>query len=225
MAAKIFLFFLALAPLASLAQRIEVKKDVSRIEGEQESGFQVSLDASPEVTGASLSRYLKSHGKVRTSGDYVTVTDPVIGGKKIAGTLYGISTGDEQHATVWIGMPGNGDESHITEELRKLIYDYAVAFYREQIQLQIDESLQALQAVEKKQMRLVNQHKDINNKIDNNKKQKIALEKALVENKVELEDLSKKLESNVRAQDSVAVASGQIKKVVEMHRERQRKVQ
>lgn len=122
-------------------------------------------------------------------------------------------------------MPGNGDESHITEELRKLIYDYAVAFYREQIQLQIDESLQALQAVEKKQMRLVNQHKDINNKIDNNKKQKIALEKALVENKVELEDLSKKLESNVRAQDSVAVASGQIKKVVEMHRERQRKVQ
>src|SRR3546814_4443436 len=64
----------------------------------------------------------------------------------------------------------------------------------------------ALQAVEKKQMRLVNQHKDLSNKIENNKKQKIELEKSLVENKIDFEDLTKKLEGNARAQDSVAVA-------------------
>jgi hypothetical protein len=50
------------------------------------------------------------------------------------------------------------------------------------------------------------------------------LEKSLVDNNVELETLSKKLEQNKKGQDSVAVAGEQIKKVVEMHKESQRRV-
>lgn len=225
MVIKIFFFFFALVPIVCPAQKIEVRKDISRIEGEPESGFQVHLIASREVADASLARFFKGLGKTKSSGDYVTVADPVIHGRKIEGLLYGVCTGDEKKTEVWIGMPGKGDESGISEEIRKLSYDFAVTFEREQIQVQIDESLRALQAVEKKQMRLVNQQRDLDNKITNNKKEKIALEQALVDNKVALEDLTKKLEGNARAQDSVAVASGQIKKVVEMHREKQRKVQ
>jgi len=221
MAVKLFFFFFALAPFACLAQKIEVEKEIYRIEGEQENGFQVGLNAPREVAQTSLSRFLKALGKTKSSGDYITVLDPVIDGKKIPGMLYGLCTGDDKNATVWLGMPGKGESN----DIRKLTYDFAVTFRREQIQVQIDESLRALQAVEKKQMRLVNQHKDLSNKIENNKKQKIELEKSLVENKIDFEDLTKKLEGNARAQDSVAVASGQIKKVVEMHREKQRKVQ
>lgn len=225
MAVKLLFFFFAFTPLACLAQKIEVKKDIYRIEGEQESGFQVSLDAPREVVQASLSRFFKTLGKTRSSDDFLTAVDPLIDGKKMEVILYGACNGDGKKSTVWIGMRGKGDASGVSDDIRKLTYDFAVTFQREQIQVQIDESLRALQAVEKKQTRLVNQHKDLNNKIDNNKKEKLELEKSLVENKIELEDLTKKLEGNVRAQDSVAVASGQIKKVVEMHREKQRKVQ
>jgi hypothetical protein len=78
--------------------------------------------------------------------------------------------------------------------------------------------------VEKQQMRLVNQNKDLENKIEGNKREKIQLEKSLKNNKVELMTLTKKLEENKKAQDSVAIATEQIKKVVEMHKERQRKI-
>jgi hypothetical protein len=50
------------------------------------------------------------------------------------------------------------------------------------------------------------------------------LEKSLENNKTENQELLKRIEQNKKAQDSVAVAAEQIKKVVEMHKERQRKV-
>jgi hypothetical protein len=46
----------------------------------------------------------------------------------------------------------------------------------------------------------------------------------LENNKLEYESLLLKIEQNKKAQDSVAVAREQVKKVVEIHREKQRKV-
>lgn len=223
---KLFLFLLFLIPLFAAAQKTQVKKETMRVEGEQATGFKVELLATEEEVTSSLSRYFKSLGKTKNSGDYFSIAQPAINGKVIPGTLLGNAVQNGRSTTVWIGMRSTGgEESSLDRDLETLTYNFAVTFQREQVQVQIDESLRALQVVEKKQMRLVNQHKDLNNKMDNNKKEKIALEKAIVDNKVELEDLTNKLAANARAQDSVAVATEQIKRVVEMHRERQRKVQ
>lgn len=223
---KIFVFVLFLVPLVAVAQKTQVKKETMHIEGEQATGFKAELLANQDEVTASLSRFFKTLGKTKNSGDYFTIAQPVINGKTLRGTLYGSVLQNGKSTTIWIGMPLTaGEESSLYRDLETLTYNFAVTFQREQVQAQIDESLRALQTVEKKQVRLVNQHKDLNNKIENNKKEKIALEKALVDNKVELEDLTNKLDANVRAQDSVAVATEQIRKVVEMHRERQRKVQ
>jgi hypothetical protein len=75
--------------------------------------------------------------------------------------------------------------------------------------------------VTKQQARLVNQNEDLRARIESNQRQKIQLEKSLENNKVELETLKKKLEANKKAQDSVAVASTQIQKVVEKHKQEQ----
>ena len=224
MVVKLFFFLLVIVPAASLAQTIDVKKEAAWIDGEKINGFQVELIASAEEVENSLSRFLKPIGKQKSSGDYLTIGEPTIIGRKSLNTLYATSKASGKTTLAWIGTSSAGEETNQDRELQRLVYDFAVTFYREKIQLQIDESLRALQAVEKQQVRLINQHKDLNNKIDNNKKEKIDLEKALVQNKVDLEELTKKLASNGQAQDSVAVAADQIKKVVEMHRERQRKV-
>ena len=224
MAVKMFFFLLFIVPLASRAQTIEVKKETAWIDGEKINGFQVDLIASAEEVESSLSRFLKSIGKPKTSGEYLTIAEPTIAGRKSGNILYATSKASGKTTAAWIGMSSAGEETNQDQDLQRLVYDFAVTFYQEKIQLQIDESLRALQAVEKQQVRLINQHKDLNSKIDNNKKEKIALEKALVQNKADLEDLTKKLASNGQAQDSVAIATEQIRKVVEMHRERQRKV-
>lgn len=223
---NIFLFFLLVTSLFCYAQKTPVKKETKRVEGEQAAGYGVELLASQQEVAASLFRFFKTLGKTKTSGDYLAIAQPVLNGKTVQGTLYGSAEQKGKSTAVWIGMPSiAGEESSVERDLETLTYDFAVAFKREQIQARIDESLRALQTVEKKQSRLVSQHKDLNNKMDNNKKEKIALEKALVENKAELEDLSKKLAANTHAQDSVARATQQIRKVVEMHQEQQRKVQ
>ena len=224
MVVKLFFFFLLIVPLASRAQTVDVKKETAWIDGEKINGFQVDLIASAEEVENSLSRFLKSIGKPKTSADYLTIAEPTIGGRKSGNILYATSKASGKTTAAWIGTLSAGEETSQNQDLQKLVYDFAVTFYREKIQLQIEESLRALQAVEKQQARLINQHKDLNNKIDNNKREKIALEKAFVQNSAELEDLTKKLASNGEAQDSVAVAAEQIRKVVEMHRERQRKV-
>lgn len=223
MVVKLFLFLLLITPLASRSQSIDVRKETAWIDGGKILGFQVELMAPMEEVENSLYRYLRPIGKAKASGDYVAIAEPTIAGRKSANTLYATSKASGKTTVAWIGAASAGEESS-SAALETLVYDFAVTFYREKIQLQIDESVRALQAVEKQQVRLMNQHKDLINKVDHNKKDKIALEKALVENKKDLEDLTKKLASNAQAQDSVTLAAEQIKKVVEIHRDRQRKV-
>lgn len=225
MVVKMFIVLAGLLPFAAFAQSVITKKEASRVEGENVIGYEVTLGAPEEEVRVSLTKFLKALGRTRQSGDYITISEPVVGGKKYTQTLYAITGSLGNSASAWIGMQTNaGDESSLDRDLDKLTYDFGVTFHREKIQTQIDESLRALQAVEKQQSRLTNQNKDLNHKIESNKREKIELEKSLINNKIELEDLTKKLAANGKAQDSVAVAADQIRKVVEMHKERQRKV-
>lgn len=219
-------FVIIIFPLSALSQTVVTSKRSSHIEGQNVDGYQVEIDAPQEELKASLARFMKTIGKTRTSGDYITITNPVINGNAYAGTLFGTTRGSGPDATAWMGLrlDKENDEGASSSAVDKLVYNFGIAFHREVIQAKIDESMRAYQAVEKQQMRLVNQNKDLTNKLESNKRQKIALEKALVENQLEFEELTRKLEANAKAQDSVAVAGEQIKKVVEMHKERQRKV-
>ncbi|MBT1706483.1 hypothetical protein KK060_24630 [Fulvivirgaceae bacterium PWU20] len=49
----------------------------------------------------------------------------------------------------------------VIKDVEKLVHDFGVSFYRDKVQQQIDESNRALQAVEKQQLRLVGQNKDL----------------------------------------------------------------
>jgi len=222
MVVRIFVV-LVLLPIVASSQAVEVKKESSRIEGANFDGYQVAFAAPEDEVKSSLSRYLKTLGKTRGSGDYTTITAPLIAGKQYAGILYATTKQIANTTAAWFGAPAEQAEKSLSDQdLEKLVYDFGVAFHREKIQVQVDESLRALQTVEKQQQRLVNQNRDLITRIENNKREKVELEKSLVENKLELDDLTRRLAANTKAQDSVAIATSQIKKVVEMHKEKQR---
>lgn len=223
---KRYLFLLILLPFLSSAQTIQVKKEAAQVEGKSTSGYQLALAAEEEEVRDALSKYLKAIGKTKTSGDYILLTDAVFGGKPFANTIYATTKQIGSTTAAWLGIASeSGEGSNLDAVLEKLTHDFGVTYHRQKIQTQIDESLRALQTVERQQSRLLNQNRDLNNKIESNKREKTELEQALVENKVELEELVKKLEANARAQDSIAVANDQIRQVVEMHKARQRKIQ
>ena len=222
---KRLLLFLACLPIVCGAQNIELKQQTETIDGHNAYGFSVNVPGTHEDVKTSLVRFMKGFGKAKVSTAFITVPEAMVEGNKFTGSLYATAAENGKGSVAWIGVASSaGEESAFDHDLKKMAYNFAVTFQREQIQLQIDESMRALQTVEKQQTRLQNQSKDLYNKIENNKKEKIALEKALIDNKTELEDLTRRVATNAYAQDSVAKATEQIRKVVEMHRERQRKV-
>lgn len=225
---SVFFFFIISISLSVAGQTVKVKKETARIKNDYADGFEVELQATAEEVEASLAKWMKSFGKAKSHGNFIAVSEPTIQEKKYTAPVYALNKQVGNIVSAWIGIESSdwskNEAEEVSKELEKLIYDFGVNFYREKIQKQIDESVRASQAVERQQQRLQNQNRDLNNRIENNKREKIALEKSLENNRIELETLTKRLEKNKKDQDSVAVAGEQIKKVIEMHKEKQRKV-
>ena len=223
-----FLFCICLSA-TTLAQTVTVNSKSEKVKGESTEGYATELEGKKDDVSSAWNKFLKDIGKVKNPGGIITITEPAVGGAVYPkGILYATVEGNEEKATIWLGLNNEewvvNDIEIVTKELEKLVYRFGVKFYRDQIQKQIDEAQQASDAVDKQKQRLVNQNKDLTNKLANNEQQKIQLEKSLEVNKLDHLVLLQKIVNNKNSQDSVSNAGVQIKKVVELHKERQRKV-
>jgi hypothetical protein len=209
-----------------MSQTVHVTKESMRIKNENADGYSIVLDG--DNINNSFVKYLKGLGKVKQGFDYHTLTGANIGGKLYATNIYASAKESEKKGTVWIGIKNtewNKDDAEaLDKHLEKIVYDFGVQFYRDKIQSQIDESNRALQAAERQQQKFINQNRDLNVRLEDNKRQKIELEKSLLDNKRENENLLKSIEKNKKDQDSLKVINDQIKKVIEMQRQKQQEV-
>jgi hypothetical protein len=217
--------------LAATAQKVMVEKQIKNVATGEGTGFGTTLEGPREQVAQAWTKFLKDVGRAKSSGEWTTLTEVAIGGAQYAkGTLFTQTKGDEKAGQVWIGLiPADwqgqvNDLDIVYRELDQLVYRFGVSFYRDKIQLQINEAQQAVDAVERQAQRLINESKSLANKLTNNEQEKIRLENALKENALEHAVLLQKIENNKKAQDSVAQATVKIKKVVDLHRERQRQV-
>lgn len=211
------------------AQTVTVQKQTAKIKGVQAKGFELALEGKKEAAASAWSKFLKDIGKVKTINEYQTVTEPVVGAIVYnTGVLYATLQSTDTKSTVWIGLIDTewqvNDIEIVNKELEKMVYSFGVKFYRDQIQLQIDEAQKAVEAVERKAQRLQVENKNLNNRLANNEQQKVQLEKALKENELEHLVLQQKILNNKNSQDSVAAATIQIRKALEIQKDRQRKV-
>lgn len=226
-------FYLLLACLSYFSQvqgqTVISKKQSDKVRNENAEGYTTSLDGKRDEVSSAWSKYLKEFGKSRSSGDLFTITEPALGATVYEkGILYATVSGSDQKANVWIGLiPGEwtvNDIELVYKELDQLVYRFGVKYYRDKIQAQIDEAQQASDAVDRQAQRLVGENKTLNTRLTNNEKEKVDLEKAMEKNKFDHLVLLQRIENNKKAQDSIADVSVKVKKVVEMHKEKQRKV-
>jgi hypothetical protein len=214
---------------AVTAQKVTAKKESEKIKNESAEGSSVELEAKPAEVSPQWSKFLKELGKVKLfSSDPVVITDPVFNGTIYKGTLYAFSFENGNKTRVWIGYLSKEweekDLDFISKQTERLVYQFGVQFYRAQVQKQIDETNDATAAVEKQKQRLVNQNKEMTIQLANNEQEKIQLEKSLQANQLEHEALKIRIEKNKKAQDSLTNAAIQIKKVMETHKEKLRKI-
>ena len=224
-----FLLIGVIITTAGQGQTVTVKSKSEKITGASADGYASELTGKKEDVASAWGKFLKDIGKAKNPGGTIIITEPAVGATVYEkGILYATVEGSEEKATVWLGLNKEewtvNDIEIVNKELEKLVYRFGVKFYRDQIQKDIDEAQRASDAVDKQKQRLLNQNKDLVNKLTNNEQQKIQLEKSLETNKLDHLVLLQKIENNKKSQDSVANAGVQIKKVVEVHKERQRKV-
>lgn len=225
---KFCVILLIAIPATSFAQKVTVSKDEQAKENKID-GYTIELTGTVEEVMTSYGKYLKTFGKIKSSGNQQQVLEAKINSNACTAPLYGTTLSKGEKTTVRLGLkPSEWTTPALAEQvltdLEKVLYDFGVKFYRDKVQVDIDESVRAQQAAEKQTLRLQNENKTMNSKLDFNQKEKIRLEKLLAENKLEYETLLSSIAKNKKDQDSVLVATDQIKKMVEIHKERQRKV-
>jgi len=214
---------------ATLAQKVTVKKQTQKVRNETAHGFQADLTGKPDDVSAAWTKFLREIGKGKSNGETIVITEPAVGATVYEkGILYATTEASGENTKVWLGLINDewevNDIEIVNKELDELVHRFGVKYYKDVIQKQIDESLAAAQAVERQAQRLANESKSLAKQLTNNDEEKIQLEKSLEENRLEDLVLKQKIVNNKKAQDSVAQAGVQIQSVVEMHRQRQMKV-
>ena len=217
--------------LNGYGQSISVNKQKEEVKNESIDVYAITLEGKKEDIAASWNKYLKEIGKMKLMvTNPMSISEPIMNGKTYTGKVFyaDLKKNNETSSTAWAGIkPSEWDEADVEDVnrgLEKLVYQFGVVYQRQRVQVQIDESQEALDAVEKQKQRMLNQNKDLTLKLSNNEQEKVQLEKALETNKLENAALKIKLDNNVKAQDSLANVSVQIKKVMDSHKEKQKKI-
>jgi hypothetical protein len=223
-----------LAGVLAHAQKVTVTTFTIKFDGQPYAGYATELTGSLEEVNTSLTKYLKDFGKVKSmpgaglvgNKPFIIISEPQLGITKYSDPFYAWTRVENDKSIVWLGAKKTQSDSvkDIRPELEKLVYNFGVKFYKDKIQVDVDESIRAQTAAERQQQRLGLEGKNLASRLEMNKKEKIRLEKALAINKQDSVKLVTSLAKNKVSSDSVAVATEQIKKMVEAHKERQRKV-
>ncbi|HMV07945.1 MAG TPA: hypothetical protein PK325_12440 [Cyclobacteriaceae bacterium] len=214
-----------LAGVLAHAQKVSVSASQERINGKNCEGYSTLLTGSLEEVNTSLTKYLKTFGKVKSDGNQFQVLEAQVNLTKYVNPFFAVTKAKGGQVSVWMGATDESDSvKSIRSELEKLVYNFGVKFYKDKIQADIDESLRAQNAAEKQQQRLTLEGKNLASRQEMNAKEKIRLQKALADNKLDSIKFVVALARNKKSADSLAIATEQIKKMVETHKERQRKV-
>ncbi len=163
---KFFLLVLFSALLVhTQAQSIKVKKEKARVKGENVEGFEIELSGSYGNIHSSFTKFLKNYGKTR-GNDPIVLTGASLGTGTTTALVYGVVKEKEKDKSshVWLGIlkeewPEDAYEKGM-KELEKMVYDFGKSYHQDLVQDEIDESITALNAVEKQQQRLVTENKN-----------------------------------------------------------------
>lgn len=214
-----------LSGVLAYAQKVTVSGNAERVNGKNYEGYSTELTGSLEEVNSSLTKYLKTFGKVKATGNQLQISEAQINLTKYSVPFFASAKAKGGTTTVWMGAEKAADSvKAINSELEKFVYNFGVKFYKDKIQVDVDESLRAQNAAEKQQQRLTLEGKNLVSRQEMNQKEKLRLEKALANNRQDSIKFVLALTKNKTSQDSLAIATGQIKKMVEAHKERQRKV-
>lgn len=197
--------FLSLALLVFIimpvtGQEVEVSEYSAKVLDVRHPGFRTKITGEAGEVEAFLKKELRQLGKLRERNTYFQVSDVTLNGNYFEDRMFYAQLGINENAqTFWIGADTTGlgaNSEKVLEDLRAYTYDFAINFYKDQVQKEIDESEKAEQYMEKQFNRLNKDSVSLQNKLIANERELIRLQEAIEANKKEHEDLLQSIETN-----------------------------
>ncbi|MEY3451017.1 MAG: hypothetical protein RL711_842, partial [Bacteroidota bacterium] len=187
----------------SFAQKVMVTEHEETIDNVTRKGMSTIILLEQEITEKSWLKKLKEFGKVESSKNIYTVAIANISG--ISSTpvniISTITQSDKGSKVFWSIEMGKAyvstkDDPAKYSTAEKILHDFAVMVYREDINDQIKDAEKVLSQTVKVQDKKVRLGGDLVNKVERNKQQKLNLEQKLRDNADELIQLQKDIEQN-----------------------------
>ncbi len=206
----------------TFAQKVMVTEHDETIDNVTRKGMSTIILLEQEITEKSWLKKLKEFGKVESQKNNYTVEIANISG--ISSTpvriISTISQSDKGSKVFWSIEMGKAYVSTKDDPAKytiaeKILHDFAVMVYREDINDQIKDAEKVLSQTVKTQDKKVRIGSDLVNKVERNKQQKLTLEQKLRDNADELLQLQKDIEQNKLDQAASVVEVGKVKNAVE----------
>lgn len=223
---RILLNVVALLPILGFSQKVEPVEASEKIGETLRNGMAISLKLNEKMVQKGWEKFLKEHGKFDDKkGEY---SQPLGEYKEMtAGTVRVLSkvfAGKDGYVTVFwaidLGTEYLNSNSPKWLVAKKMLHDFGVAMYIDDVNEQVKEAEGAVTDATKKQDKKIKEGENLVRKVENNKNEKARLEQKLKDNAQELIDLQKAQEQNKLDQAEAASDVEKMKKAVEVTKQK-----
>lgn len=206
---------------ASLAQTVEVNPANGSIKEKSLKGFVVCLELDVKDLEKSWSRYLKSLGKFETVERQAMVGSAIMLPAVSSDALdfYSKITVSPRCVQVFMGGLRAGSSLELldiqNENIKKLLYDFAVEQYRQDLIGQISEAERVVNLAVKAHDKRESEGENLKSKMKRNRKEKVNLLKSIEENASDLKKLQTDSTRNVTEKESALEEISKVRKIAE----------
>jgi hypothetical protein len=214
---RIVIFFLLLSTVVVNAQKIKIQESTEKVEEISRQGMFVLLELDKKEVEKSWLKYLKQYGKTETSKGLIIVHAADMKAIhdypcRVISMVEVAHTGSRVWWAIDMGSKFVTKESEAQYKgAEKMLYEFAVNAYKEDVNRQIVDAEGALESATKIHEKEVTEGINLQEKIENNKIQKAELETKLQINKEDYARLNREIDNNFAEQKNALLNVENIK--------------
>jgi len=214
----------------AFSQEIKVNAENKTIDRVDYTGF-ITYAEGPFNDHKDLwTKEMKNKGKVKKNNSYFRIEDfvfPQITEKLLNGCTQVLQERDST-VSIWLGIDVSSLEqneaSKVIEEIKGLLYNYVLDYRKSAVLKDIEEAERAAAFTSRKHQKLLSDLETLELKLLDAQNEKSRLEESIKSIEFEIQVLQQKIENNKEDQETTYNQLEQIRKVLEMHKEKLKKL-
>jgi len=213
-----------------LAQEIAVREQNKTLEGTEYRGYIGTVSGSLDVHRDLWLKQVKNKGKVRKKNSVYQIEDLVFSQitEKLMSGFTQILQEKDTTVSIWLGVDvaslEEGEDAKVLDEIKGMIYNYILDYRKSLVLKDIQDAERAASFTSRKHQRLIQDLETLQINLLDSENERKRLEESIKTIEFEIQVLKQKIENNKTDQETTYQDLEKIRKVLEMHKERLKKL-